>query len=572
MGSHGPEGLDVDGNGNVYVVGKSSHNVFRIDGAGVPVEIADFTGDGMGNALVAPIDVVADASGNVFVAGELSDNVLQIDSGGQISEIIGILGDGLGHFLLSPSCLGVAPLGDVFVCGRESHNVFRVDPGGAITQIIDSTGDGVAPLEFPNALVVDAVGNVFVAAGTHGGNTTVFRVTPSGSISSVSTPSSLESAAGIALAPGGGLIVAGQASHSLWRVREGESATLLIDSKGTGSDLTAGAARLAIDSAKSLYIRGQAGTLRLPEFGAPEVLPSAGLSAPIVRDILWDEDDVLMMAEPTGILGYRVSTGELFDVATAVHPPGWDFRFLAGRASSPLFASGFQYTAAIDETLGSVSLIPTGIGFMTAIAVDGNGLLYGAGFQNVTRREVDGTISVVMDSTGDGVHPFASFSAGGLVFDSAGNLFVASSDNDRVFRISTSGEISLVLDGSGDGTGNILDYPIDMAVDPSGYLFVAGRSSDNVFRVSPTGAITEIASSDGDRGPPILKPVGMAVTSDGTLYVLGEGEGVYAPHVVRIQSVPEPRAVELAILGLGLIAFLEKRRRRRRGLDLGVRE
>jgi len=56
-----------------------SDNVFKITPGGTITEIIDGTGDGAGNSLNAPFNVATDSSGNVFVAGKTSDNVFKIE-------------------------------------------------------------------------------------------------------------------------------------------------------------------------------------------------------------------------------------------------------------------------------------------------------------------------------------------------------------------------------------------------------------------------------------------------------------------------------------------------------------
>ncbi|MEE8170496.1 MAG: SBBP repeat-containing protein [Phycisphaerae bacterium] len=73
-----PEGIAVDGAGNVYVTGFGRHNAFKITPAGVITQIIDATGDGAGNGLDSPEGVAVDTAGNVYVLGAFSDNAFKI--------------------------------------------------------------------------------------------------------------------------------------------------------------------------------------------------------------------------------------------------------------------------------------------------------------------------------------------------------------------------------------------------------------------------------------------------------------------------------------------------------------
>ena len=72
-----PQGIAVDGSGNVYLTGFNTHNAFKITPGGVITEIIDFTGDGAGNPIDGPRGIAVDGSGNVYVTGQDSDNALR---------------------------------------------------------------------------------------------------------------------------------------------------------------------------------------------------------------------------------------------------------------------------------------------------------------------------------------------------------------------------------------------------------------------------------------------------------------------------------------------------------------
>ena len=142
-----PTGVAVDSLGNVYVCSALNDRVFRIEDPGgnnLITTILDGAGDGLGNQLIGPWAIEVDGQGNVFVAGQASENVFRVTPDGAISEIIDRSGDGLGNELFLPFALDLDSSGNVYVLGI-SGNAFEVlDPGGAnlIRKIIDATGDG----------------------------------------------------------------------------------------------------------------------------------------------------------------------------------------------------------------------------------------------------------------------------------------------------------------------------------------------------------------------------------------------------------------------------------------------
>jgi sugar lactone lactonase YvrE len=123
----------------------------------------------------------------------------------------------------------------------------------------------------------------------------------------------------------------------------------------------------------------------------------------------------------------------------------------------------------------------------------------------------------------------------GVVTDSAGNLYIADSRNNRIRKITPAGIISTVAGNgtqgfSGDG-GSALAAQFgsiyDMAVDAAGNLYVADMINNRIRKITPAGIISTVAGNgtqgfSGDGGPALAAqlyyPFGVAVDSAGNLY------------------------------------------------------
>jgi uncharacterized protein (TIGR03437 family) len=119
---------------------------------------------------------------------------------------------------------------------------------------------------------------------------------------------------------------------------------------------------------------------------------------------------------------------------------------------------------------------------------------------------------------------------GGIAVDSAGNLYIADTLNERVRKVSNGVITTVAGNGtagfSGDGgpaTSAELNDPIDVAVDPAGNLYIADHLNNRVRKVS-NGIITSVVG-EGTSAPlppgfyPGQYPVGqIAVDSYGNLY------------------------------------------------------
>lgn len=293
-------GVALDASGNLYVAGSTSHNVFRVTDPGLPAqtvtEIIDFTGDGSGNMLLGPHNLVVDGAGNLYVAGSSSDNVFRITPAGAITRIADGTGDGLGNPLDAPEDLALDGAGNLYVSGAISDNAFRItNPAGAavVSEIIDFTGDGAGKsLNSARGIAADGPGNVFVA-GTVSSN--VFWITPGGAITEIMNVSGdgvgnpLSLPRDLVLDGSGNIYVAGNGSS--FKITPGSGVTVLIDGTGDGAgnplDLPLG---IATDWAENVYLSGflsdnvfRVGSLPL-ESGVAQLSLSAGGVQPLVLD------------------------------------------------------------------------------------------------------------------------------------------------------------------------------------------------------------------------------------------------------------------------------------------------
>jgi NHL repeat len=123
-----------------------------------------------------------------------------------------------------------------------------------------------------------------------------------------------------------------------------------------------------------------------------------------------------------------------------------------------------------------------------------------------------------------------------VVVDSAGNLYIADWDNNRIRKVDATGTISTIAGNgspvsSGDGgfaTDAGLRYPRGVAIDSAGSIYASEWPGHRIRKVTPVGAIATIAGTgqpgfSGDGGPAteaqLNFPRGLAVDSVGNLYI-----------------------------------------------------
>ena len=104
----------------------------------------------------------------------------------------------------------------------------------------------------------------------------------------------------------------------------------------------------------------------------------------------------------------------------------------------------------------------------------------------------------------------------GVYMDGSGNLYIADSTNSRVRKVSKDGTISTVAGNGGtffsaDGgqaASTALNRPQSVAVDSAGNVYIADTQNNRVRVVAPNGVITTVAGngvagSSGDGGPAV---------------------------------------------------------------------
>jgi sugar lactone lactonase YvrE len=189
------------------------------------------------------------------------------------------------------------------------------------------------------------------------------------------------------------------------------------------------------------------------------------------------------------------------------------------------------------------------------VAVDSAGNLYVTDDYGSTFKVSNGAITTV---AGNGTLGFSGdngpatsaqlFDPDGVAVDSAGNLYIADWNNDRVRKVSKGVITTVAGNGlrgfsgdNGPATSAQLNSPHGVAVDSVGNLYIADSNNDRVRKVSK-GVITTVAGSGlrlfsgalpparprSDKGPAtsaqLSDPIGVAVDSAGNLYIADAGK------------------------------------------------
>ena len=209
--------------------------------------------------------------------------------------------------------------------------------------------------------------------------------------------------------------------------------------------------------------------------------------------------------------------------------------------------------------------------FGVAVDTAGNLFIADAGNNLIRKVTPSGVISAV---AGNGTQGFSGDGGPattaqlnyprGVAVDTAGNLFIADTDNNLIRKVTPGGVISTVAGigtqgfsgDSGPAISAQLFSPYGVAVDTAGNLFIADTVNNRIREVTPAGVINTVAgngtqSSGGDGGPAIsaqlFSPTGVAVDATGNLFIADLGNN-------RIREVT-PAGVISTVAGNGTQGF-----------------
>jgi sugar lactone lactonase YvrE len=205
-----PEGLAVEGSGDVIVADTFNHRILRVTPAGAVTTLAGWDeGDADGVAtramLFRPKDVALADDGTIWIADTGCGKIRKLTPGGEVVTVAGSTwglrdGSGAEAQFYTPHGLAVGPDGAVYVADGDNHAIRKIVEGpvgasvstlaGGIEGPADGTG-AEAQFAYPTGLAFGPDGALYVADRY---NHRIRRVTTSGVVTTFAggTPGSVD--------------------------------------------------------------------------------------------------------------------------------------------------------------------------------------------------------------------------------------------------------------------------------------------------------------------------------------------------------------------------------------------
>ena len=520
-----PDGIFADSSDNLFVVDGGNQRVRRIDAqTGIITTVAGsgnrgFGGDG-GLATSASFDfspasqprgVAVDANGNLLITDTGNNRIRVVDRNRIISTLVGggdvVTPSGtLGSQIALNSPSGIfSSGGSLLIADTRNHRVLRFDR--ASLRIETAAGNGLpgflgdtqlatdAELNFPEAVTVDASGNILISDQI---NYRIRQVDPK--TLRIRT-----------IAGSGDEVFVGDGKPAT-DVSLGIVNSIVADLSGNFAFPDRVTRRIRRVDGQTRLITTLAGNGTLGFSGIPERAVTTGLDAP--SGIALDQTGNLYFADvgSNRILRIDVFTGILSVVA----------------------GSGNQGFSGDNGPAVSADLRLRGSLGRNDLVFDSQGNLYFTDTGNQRIRRVDPSDRIITTFAGNGIAGFSGDAKPaetaslneptGLAADRSGNIFIADSFNHRIRVVDLDGIISTYAGAGGIGLGQGVfggdggpatsarfNVPSGIAFDRTGNLFIADVLNYRIRRVDVRTTIVGTVAGTGEPG--VLGDGGSAVAA-----------------------------------------------------------
>ena len=511
-----PAGVDLDAVGNLYIADQNNNRIRMVATNGIISTVAGngnygYSGDGgqaTNASLHAPEGMALEALGDLYIVDAGNNRIRMVATNGIITTVAGngnygYSGDGgtATSASLGPVGMAMDASGDLYIADGNNQRILKVLMGGS----------------FPSLTLSSVFTN-------YAGNYSVTVTSPYGSVTSavatltvVLPPSILFQPASQVVLPGSNATFSVTATgtppfYYSWYF---DSTNLL--QAGTNTTLVVSNANTVDAGNYDVVITNDYGTVTSGAANLIVAYPPVITSGPSNQTVL-----------PGNNIVFTVSVG-----AT---PGPFSYQWQQNGINLPITNFTISTVAGngpAGYTGDGVLATNTGLDLPKSVAIDSTGNLYIADTSNGRLRMV-GTTGIISTLLSGLDLPK------GVAVDALGNIYIANTDNNIILKLATNGSQTQVAGNggygfSGDGgraTSAQLRYPQGVSVDSAGDLYIADYNNNRIRRVGTNGVITTVAGNGtagyfGDGAAAtnagLYDPSAVALDALGNLYIADAG-------------------------------------------------
>ncbi len=611
-------------NNSFYLTDQSSNAIFRVDNLGGSLtRIAGqsdnssgfIDGNGTAAAFETPFAIDVDSNGDLYVIDQdnhalrkISDldglvTVTTIAGNGSAGDATGAASASTATFD-SPSNLLIASNDDIYIADAGNGVVKKLS-GGTITTLQDGTGADFT-FSFPYGLAIDQAGVLYVSDfGDHAiysidGTSRTLLAGQAGTSGSKDGPGStarFDEPAGIITNGDGSLLYVVEGGNEAVRRIDIDGATVTVTEVSTGPSTPIGLIQNPLNGALLIADVGFSaitenypamafsGTPTNDDSGPNEVVLALDDGNDVVnRSVNLHVNNTNDKPTFTSTAPTAVTEGEKYSYEVGVEDVDGDFVSITAE-TLPNWLSLTQGDFVAEVVVGDGvdafdgdgdAALDASIGSPNAIAVDQEGNLFVAHLNRIRKINTQGVVSTIAGdgtnaSTGDGGQAVNAelMTIKDMTFGPEGSLFIVTTlsgfGNPGVRKIALNGTISTVAGrvtngtvstGAGDG-GQATDADFvnieAIFVDDDGNLFIADQGDGVIRKVDTDGIVSTVATN-------VPNVYDMVVDEDGFIYYVNDGNGAGLTRVdendVKVELIVAAGnffATDLAIDNLGNI-------------------
>jgi sugar lactone lactonase YvrE len=560
---NGPHGVAVDASGNLYIADPANNRIREVAVATGVISTfagngaAGYSGDG-GAATSAELDVpagvAADSAGNLYIADQGNNVIRKVSTSGTITTIAGNHEEGYSGdngqatnaTLYAPAGVAIDSAGNLYIADEGNNRIRMVNTSGTITTVAGNgtagySGDSgpatSATLNEPSAIVLDGSNNLYIADT---GNSVIRKVTNSTIATIVgygamgytgdgfpATSATLDMPLGLEIDPSGNLYIADSRNNVVRRV---DTAGVITTFVGDGPPLNTELRNpqgVVVDAQGNLYI-SDSGDNRVLEITTPAgnvLFPTVAVgstSATVTIDLVANDPETKItgLMAPVSQGGKQEYTFTL-ESCSLNEPLDGNTSCEVAVKFAPAYPGVRTVPLQVATSAGTFSFGMSGVGTAPQVALSPG---------------VPATSQLTLP---EGPTAYAYSFVGGVVLDSAGNIYTELSDEgqNQIVEYPAGTNVPTVVLPTNNLLDNNAGTPPGLAMDGAGNLFIANPAQNCILKVAPaSGTFTVVAGASatqsnscekggysGDNGLAINAklngPSSLAVDSAGNLYI-----------------------------------------------------